>query len=128
MAPDGITRTKATALERNQPQTHHGGSRTILVRISEAQVRAIFGIVRRLAVPVLLGTSYIDKYARDIFPDKRKILPSSSKPVPILIVPEGGKTEKTVCKSCKNDNPGAIVQNACARVHQYKQNRRSQCN
>lgn len=40
---------------------------TLCVRIADLGVRVMFGIVRKFAVPVFLGTSFIDKFVKWIF-------------------------------------------------------------
>jgi len=54
------------------------------VRVGELRVRVWFGVVSKLAVPALLGTSFIDSFIRAILPLDRKILPLHSPPVAIL--------------------------------------------
>lgn len=62
------------------------GTITLRVRIRDSRVRVVFVIVRYLAVPVFLGTSFIDSFVKDIFPSERKIVPYISKPVPIIAI------------------------------------------
>lgn len=45
-----------------------------------------------MIVPVLVGTSFIDKYGGDVFPGERKIVAYNSESVPILVV--FGKSER----------------------------------
>lgn len=52
--------------------------------IGDLEVCAWFGAVEILAVSVLLGTSFIDRFIKVIFPGERKIVPHYSKPVAIL--------------------------------------------
>lgn len=44
----------------------------------------VFGPVGNPAVPVLLKTSFIDKFVKSIFPPEHKILFTNSAPVPII--------------------------------------------
>lgn len=51
--------------------------------------------MERLAVPVLLGTTVIDKFIKPVHPAERKIVLYPSPPVPILTIHEGkGKSRK----------------------------------
>lgn len=56
----------------------------MFVRIGDLRVRAWFGVVENLAVDILVGTSFIDRCIRGIFPTERKIVPWHSRPVSIL--------------------------------------------
>lgn len=59
-------------------------------------MRLVFDVVHNLAVPVLLGTLYIDKSVKGIFPPERNIATYNSKPVPVLaiiVMPEDFKNE-----------------------------------
>lgn len=47
-----------------------------------------FGVVDRLAVPVLLGSTFIDGYVRPVHLAERKFVPYYSPPVPILLLQE----------------------------------------
>lgn len=53
----------------------------------------MFGLVRSLAVFVIFGTSFIDKFIKGIFVIERKILQFNFPPVPILAVQETGTDE-----------------------------------
>lgn len=70
------------------------GKITVHVRVGGARVRVDFGAVRQMAVPVLLESSFIDKYDREIVPDKRKIVPHNSESIPILAVLKEVETEE----------------------------------
>lgn len=72
------------------------GTVVIQVIMLESQIRVMFGIVRNLVVPALLGTSCIDIFIKGIFPTEGKIAPSTSVTVTILTVHEEeiNKTEK----------------------------------
>lgn len=61
------------------------GKMLLFVRLGYLPVRVRFGIVENLALPVLIGTSYIDQFIKDIFPMKRMILPVHSGAVAILL-------------------------------------------
>lgn len=61
------------------------GTIALLVRMGEERFRVFFGIVRHLAIPVLLETAFTYKVARGIFPDERKIAPHNSEHVVIMV-------------------------------------------
>lgn len=50
---------------------------TIMLHLSfgEAQTRVVFGVVKQLSAPMLLSTSFIDKYFESIFAEEMKIVP-----------------------------------------------------
>lgn len=48
------------------------GAIVLRVRIEDSAIGVMFRVVGNLAVPVLLGTSFIDKIIKNIFPDERK--------------------------------------------------------
>lgn len=54
------------------------------MKVGILRVPVSFEIVENLAVELLFGTSFIDKYIREIFLNDRNTLPSHSSPVPIL--------------------------------------------
>lgn len=64
------------------------------VQTEESGICAILGIFKKLAVPVLLGTPFINIFIIAIFRSERKIFPFNSSPVPILMVNET-ETDKT---------------------------------
>lgn len=66
------------------PTLDIAGPVTIHLRIERPQVNVVFGVVCQLAVLVLLGTSFINKFIRGIFPEERKVMLQNSNPVPIL--------------------------------------------
>lgn len=66
---------------------------TLRERRVEARMQVVFGAVRQLAVPVQLGTSFIEKYVRGIFPDERKKVPHKSNSVHNLEVYEEAETK-----------------------------------
>lgn len=59
---------------------------TIRLRMGNSRERVDFVVVRRLAVPILLLTSYIDMILQGIFPLEPNIVAYSSRPVPILAI------------------------------------------
>ncbi len=56
----------------------------LIVRIGDLSVRVYFGVVNDLPPRILLGTSYIDTYIRNICPIDQKIHLVHSEPVPII--------------------------------------------
>lgn len=54
------------------------------VRIGDLQVRVFFGVVKSLALSVILWKSFIYRSIKGIFPGERKILRHQSKRVSIL--------------------------------------------
>lgn len=56
--------------------------------MGESRTHVNFGVVNKLLVPVLLGTTNMDKFAKSIQPTERKIVPHHSPQVPILAVHE----------------------------------------
>lgn len=54
----------------------------------ESCTRLTFDVVDRLAIPVLSGTTFIEKIIRSIDPAERKFIRCYSPPVPILMVQE----------------------------------------
>lgn len=55
----------------------------------------LFGIVENLAVSVLLGTSFIDRFVKGVLPAEQKILPyNSAKDSIILLLKEHDKEEE----------------------------------
>lgn len=59
---------------------------TLGVRMGYYRVRIVFGIVRSLVVPVLVGTSFVHRFVKGILPSKQKIVLYISKPVPLLAI------------------------------------------
>lgn len=57
------------------------------LRIDELCIRVWLGDVNKLAVDVLLDTSFVDQYTARIFPVKRKLITRHSHPVAILQLP-----------------------------------------
>lgn len=47
-------------------------------------MKVVFHVVHNLAVPLLEGTSYVDRFAKVIFSSEGKIVPYNYKPVPDL--------------------------------------------
>lgn len=64
------------------------GRISLHVQIEEGHIRVTFGIFRNLAVPVLLGTSFINNFAKGIFPGEKKMIPFNSPTVLILTMLE----------------------------------------
>lgn len=60
----------------------------LFVRMGDLCVYAWFGVIRNLAVDVVLGTSFIDSCIRGIFPSERKVVPRHSQPLEIMLAPK----------------------------------------
>lgn len=60
----------------------------------------IYGIINKLAVPVLLGTTFIDRFIKSVYPDKRRIILQHYPPAPIMMVHEA----KSGAEQDKSDN------------------------
>lgn len=54
------------------------------IRIGDSRVRVVLGVERDLAVPVFLGTSFIDRFVKGFFSPEPKEVSYISRPVPIL--------------------------------------------
>lgn len=74
------------------------GTITLQVTIGDSRVRVVFDVVRNIAVPFLLGTSFIDKFVRGMFPAKQRVVSYHSKSLPIFAV-----NDKTEPRRDKND-------------------------
>ena len=66
---------------------HVDGKILLTVRLGDLTARVYFGIVERLAVPLLLGTSFIDRFIDGVFPRTRQVVPIHSRPVAIVRAP-----------------------------------------
>lgn len=62
------------------------GTATIQARMGDSRLRVVFGVVCSLGMPVLLKTSYINRFLKGIFQTKRKRVLYNSKPVPNLVI------------------------------------------
>lgn len=51
------------------------------VKLGNSRARVVFISVRNLALPVLVETSYIDRFFKGSFPPERKSVPYNAKPV-----------------------------------------------
>lgn len=74
---------------------------TLHIRIGDSIVRVVFGAVRNVAAPVLLGTSFIDTYFKGSFPPERKIKLYNPKQVRIIAIkhlPEKHKNREHMAK------------------------------
>lgn len=65
---------------------HVTGTITLNIITKNSKIRAAFSVLHNLAVPVFLGTSFIDRFLNIIFPPELKIVPYISKRVPILAI------------------------------------------
>lgn len=57
----------------------------VYIRIGEARVLVIFGIIKNVAVSFFLGTTFINKSVKEVFRIEKEISPCNSQPVLILI-------------------------------------------
>jgi len=64
----------------------------LCVQMGDLPVDVWFGIVKGLAVKVLLGTSYIDRFVQSIEPQQQLVVPVRSRPVAINLVPPHERT------------------------------------
>lgn len=60
----------------------------LYVRMGNSKITVLFAVVRNLAVSLLLGTLFVDKFVKGIFSLEEKIVLYSSKPVSIRIIKE----------------------------------------
>lgn len=76
--------------------------------MGDSRLRVVFSVIRSLAVLFYLRTLYIDSFVKGTFPPNRKIVPSNSKPVPILTikhVPEEHKDKAQEVTVMEEDAP-----------------------
>lgn len=75
---------------RSASNRKRNASQTITPHLpmAESRTRINFGVVNELVMPVLPGTTFIDKFIRSIHPVKRKIVAHHSSAVSILMVHE----------------------------------------
>lgn len=59
---------------------------TLNICMDESQTRVTFGVVNKLAVPVLLVTKLIDRAIKSIHTAERKIVPHHSSPISVSMV------------------------------------------
>lgn len=82
-----INRVKHTDLPRFRTATkepiHLQGTILLHHQIGNLNTRVWFSIFPNLAVDLLLGTSFVDRFIRGIFPGERKVEPWHSQPVAI---------------------------------------------
>lgn len=76
--------------------------------MGETVVRVVFGIVKNLAFPILLGTQFIGKFFKGILPAKSKIVPYNSQPVPILMVYEASSDNRTTTRTT-DETDGSVM-------------------
>lgn len=72
----------------NNSRINTTGTIMLLLRIGEVQKRVVFKIVEQPSLPTLLGTSFIDRYMKPVFPEEREIVPQHSFAVLISMVQE----------------------------------------
>lgn len=60
----------------------------LCVRVGDLKVKVWFAVAQDLCTRVLLGTPFIDRFIKGIFPPERKLVPRDSPPVHILAIDE----------------------------------------
>lgn len=58
------------------------------IRIGDVRVKFWFGLVTILSIPLLLGTCFIDRLVKGIFPQEVKVIPFHSHPFAIVDILE----------------------------------------
>lgn len=64
------------------------GSITLHLSIDESRTQVAFGVIDKFAVPVLLGTTTIDRAVQSSYEARRNVIPYHSLPLPTLMVHE----------------------------------------
>lgn len=54
--------------------------------MGDSRVRIVLGAVRKLAAPVLSGTSFMNRFVEERFPLDRKVVSYNSSPVPKITI------------------------------------------
>lgn len=81
------------------------GTVMLYIRVWEARVKVVFWIVKNLVVPVLLKTSFIDRFVEGILLLEKKIVPYSSQPISFLTIHETQNDDKArKMGTSKNDS------------------------
>lgn len=62
------------------------GTITLHLMICESRTLVTFGVVDKLALPVLLGMTFIDRYIRSVYPAEKRTVSYHYPSVPIVIV------------------------------------------
>lgn len=62
------------------------------LRLGDLNTRIWFGVAPHLALDIFLGTAFIDRFIRSIFPSERKVVPWHSKLVAIMTRPTPSHT------------------------------------
>lgn len=69
------------------------------VRMGETCMCVMFGIVKYLAVPVLLGASFNGKFVKRILLTKKKILPYTLQLLPTMMVHEASDDNRIITRT-----------------------------
>lgn len=71
---------------RSETNQKDGIVGTVLLhaRIRDARVFRVSGVVRKMAIPILLETSFIARFVKEVFLPEHKILLYNSAPIPII--------------------------------------------
>lgn len=68
----------------------------IFVRIGDLTVRSYFAVDKSVPIPLILGTTCIDKNIRAAIPPERRIVPRDSRPVAILLKSPGSSSVESI--------------------------------
>lgn len=68
----------------DEPEWLHCWDDSVTVWMSDFIVMVVFGVVRYLTIPVVLGISFIDKFVKSVFPPIRNVVRYNFKPVQII--------------------------------------------
>lgn len=72
------------------------------VRMGEARIIFVFGIVQNVVIHFLLDTLYIYRFVIGILPAEKKIVPYSSEPVSVLMVHDMSDNNRRRCTDFGN--------------------------
>lgn len=88
------------------------GAITLHHHMSESRTRLTSRVVDRLAVLVLLGSNFVDKYLKYVHPAERKIVPHPSPPGPNLMIHEaisGAEKNTSDIRQFIEEEPALLV-------------------
>lgn len=88
--PDRMSSSRLCKNPRLQSVTNQDfevvGTLMVHILLGEARIRIVFGIIKNLAVSILLETPFIDKLVKRVFHSKRKTVPYNLQLIAILNV------------------------------------------
>jgi hypothetical protein len=89
----------------------------LYVRMGDLKVKVWFAVTQDLCARVLLGTPFIDRFIKGMFPPERKIVPQDSPPVQILAIdePDMVMAVDNDKRPCPPDAPQPELNNGCRR-------------